>query len=121
MAASIALSNQRLCAVLFSSAAWLTAAFVFKLLPCSPPLLEHFNTHIAMQAVKHGVGLAEVCAHLDRRALKISRRPGNAKAERIAAAEAHFKAVAEAKAVAAEAKAAPAEGGAVGGAGAGAQ
>lgn len=75
-----------------------------------------------LQAVKHGVGLAEVCAHLDRRALKISRRPGNAKAERIAAAEAHFKAVAEAKAAkaagAAAASAGGAEGGAVGGAGA---
>jgi hypothetical protein len=34
------------------------------------------------------VTLEDVEAHLDRRALKLSRRPGNAKTERIQAAEA---------------------------------
>jgi phosphoribosyl-ATP pyrophosphohydrolase/phosphoribosyl-AMP cyclohydrolase/histidinol dehydrogenase len=38
-------------------------------------------------AVKGGADLADVERHLDRRALKLARRPGNAKPERIAAAE----------------------------------
>jgi phosphoribosyl-ATP pyrophosphohydrolase/phosphoribosyl-AMP cyclohydrolase/histidinol dehydrogenase len=45
--------------------------------------------------VKAGVGLKEIEAHLDHRALKIKRRPGDSKQARIAAAEAHFKDVAE--------------------------
>jgi len=47
-------------------------------------------------AVRAGVGLGEVEAHLDRRALKLTRRPGNAKAERIKAAEEHFAVAADA-------------------------
>ena len=37
-------------------------------------------------AVRGGATLADVCAHLDRRHLKVKRRPGNAKAYRIKAA-----------------------------------
>lgn len=45
-----------------------------------------------------GVGIADVERHLDRRALKVKRRPGNSKPERIAAARAHFAAVDAARA-----------------------
>lgn len=45
---------------------------------------------------KAGVGIADIEAHLDRRALKIRRRPGDSKPARIAAAQAHFEAVAAA-------------------------
>lgn len=39
---------------------------------------------------KAGVSIADIEGHLDRRALKIRRRPGDSKPARIAAAEAHF-------------------------------
>jgi len=45
---------------------------------------------------KAGVTLADVEGHLDRRALKVRRRAGDAKPARIAAAKAHFEAVAAA-------------------------
>ena len=45
---------------------------------------------------KAGVSIADIEAHLDRRALKIRRRPGDSKPARIAAAEAHFAAAAAA-------------------------
>lgn len=44
------------------------------------------------RCVAAGVGLADVQSHLDRRALKLGRRPGNAKADRIAAGDAILKA-----------------------------
>lgn len=43
--------------------------------------------------VKAGVSLSDVEAHLDRRALKVRRRQGDAKPARIAAAKAHFDAL----------------------------
>jgi phosphoribosyl-ATP pyrophosphohydrolase/phosphoribosyl-AMP cyclohydrolase/histidinol dehydrogenase len=50
--------------------------------------------YFAMVAcAKAGVSLADVEAHLDRRALKIRRRAGDSKPARIAAAQAHFDAV----------------------------
>ena len=44
-------------------------------------------------AVKGGASLEQIEAHLDRRTLKIKRRPGNAKPERIAAAAAQLQAI----------------------------
>jgi len=48
-------------------------------------------------AVKGGASLEQIEAHLDRRTLKIKRRPGNAKPERIAAAAAELEAIRAAK------------------------
>ena len=48
-------------------------------------------------AVKGGASLEEIEGHLDRRTLKIKRRPGNAKPERIAAAAAELEAMRAAK------------------------
>jgi phosphoribosyl-ATP pyrophosphohydrolase/phosphoribosyl-AMP cyclohydrolase/histidinol dehydrogenase len=59
---------------------------------------------------KAGVSISDVEAHLDRRALKVRRRPGDSKPARIAAAKAHF------DAMQAAASSAPTAGGA-GGAG----
>ena len=44
---------------------------------CTGPLVQ-------VRCVAAGVGLAELERHLDRRALHLKRRPGNAKAYRIA-------------------------------------
>jgi hypothetical protein len=44
------------------------------------------------------VGLADIETHLDRRALKVRRRAGDSKPARIAAAKAHFDAIAAAAA-----------------------
>jgi phosphoribosyl-ATP pyrophosphohydrolase/phosphoribosyl-AMP cyclohydrolase/histidinol dehydrogenase len=48
-------------------------------------------------AVKGGASLEQIESHLDRRTLKIKRRPGNAKPERIAAAAAELGAIRQAK------------------------
>jgi phosphoribosyl-ATP pyrophosphohydrolase/phosphoribosyl-AMP cyclohydrolase/histidinol dehydrogenase len=48
-------------------------------------------------AVKGGASLEEIEGHLDRRTLKIKRRPGNAKPERIAAAAAELEVMRAAK------------------------
>ena len=77
---------------------------------------------------KAGVDLSDVEAHLNKRSLKVRRRPGNSKEFRIAAAAAHFKLVegakakvSEAAAATAAAAAAAAGGGGGGGGGGGAQ
>ena len=66
---------------------------------CTP---AHHSLQVS--CVRAGVRLSDIESHLDRRALKVRRRAGDAKSARIAAADAHFKAVALA---AAEASAAP--------------
>ena len=67
-----------------------------------PPFAEARDPdHVAAEAAdllyfalvacaKAGVSIADIEGHLDRRALKIRRRPGDSKPARIAAAEAHF-------------------------------
>jgi phosphoribosyl-ATP pyrophosphohydrolase/phosphoribosyl-AMP cyclohydrolase/histidinol dehydrogenase len=71
-----------------------------------------------VRCVAAGVGLPQISSHLDRRALKLERRPGHSKASRIAAGDAILSAVlSEAKG---KAGAAPASTGAVVGASTGA-
>ena len=60
--------------------------------PLSPILLTlltffvHFTyspfSHLIFRCVAAGVGLREIEGHLDKRSLKVTRRPGNAKAWR---------------------------------------
>ena len=50
-------------------------------------------------AVKGGASLEQIENHLDRRTLKIKRRPGNSKPERIAAAATELEAIRSAKKV----------------------
>lgn len=54
-------------------------------------------------ATRGGVDVNAAAAHLDRRALKVKRRPGDAKAYRQAAAEAELQRIAAAKSDAASA------------------
>lgn len=50
-------------------------------------------SRLQVACARVGVGLSDIESHLDRRALKVRRRPGDSKPVRIAAAKAHFEAL----------------------------